>query len=85
MKTKEQDDYIYSNFDHKLNTSIVKEMKQNMNKEYYHSAQNFCGKIYFDGSEFVEEVWRYGALIEVKKNKDIVELITETNSEYGME
>ena len=60
-------------------------LKNNPNKYAGHPAWNFHGTIYFKEGVWTEEVWRYGACVEILTSEDVEELIEEVNFKYGYE
>lgn len=77
---------IYSNFDHCIDSEVEEELKINPNKLYaQHATWNFCGYIYFTGSFWVEEIWRYNVCIATYQDKDLAILICTVNAEHGEE
>lgn len=83
---KEAAEPVYSDFDHIIDMDIVKLLQDNPNGIHaQHAAWNFCGYIWFDGENFIEEIWQYRQLIETRANEDINELISSINAEYGSE
>lgn len=84
----QETDTIYSNFDHMLDENIAKKItEKKLYASHYasHAAWNFCGYIYFDKESklFIEEIMQYHSLVEIMKNEDINELISEANEKYG--
>lgn len=81
---EQTEDPVYSNIDNELDEEVVKELRDFPNRRYsQHSAYSFCGYIWFDGSNFLEEIWVHKNRVDLLENKDIKELIKEANSEYG--
>ena len=73
-----------TNFDHSIDAGLDNLLRSNPNKVCVgHAAWNFHGTVWFDGEQFVEEVWTYGSPREVIKAGTIPELMEAVNSEYG--
>lgn len=69
-------DPVYSNFDHVLNESVVAELKKNPNRLHaQHAAWGFCGEIWWDGEQWIEEVWVYGSPVTVYRSEEIMGVI----------
>jgi predicted ester cyclase len=82
----ETKDEVYSNFDHCLNEKVADELvEQNGKIVAQHAAWNFCGYIWYENGNFHEQVWQYKKPVAEFKNKNIIDLIDEVNSEYGNE
>jgi len=48
-----------------------------------HFAWDFCGTVWFDGENFVEEVFRFHVPVEILKAPSLRELMTAVNDKYG--
>lgn len=73
-----------SNFDHTIDEGVEEALRSG--KHYcQHAAWNFCGYVWHDGTEFVEEVWVYGAPVAEHRNTDLRELMRAVNAEHGSE
>ena len=75
---------VYSNFDHRLDETELKSMKQD-GKERQHAAYDFCGYIKYNQKDkmFIERIMRFHVEVTVIKHADINDCITEANERYG--
>ena len=79
-----EEEAVYSNFDHRLNTKVFLKLKNNPNQfKAQHSAWNFFGYIWFDGIKWKEEIWTYHSLQEILEAEEIEDVIYEANEKYG--
>jgi hypothetical protein len=82
--SKELTPAVYSNFDHELDFKVATQLIVESGEAYsQHAAWNFCGHIWHDGTQWVEEVWVYKSLVETLRNDDLRALIDEVNFNYG--
>jgi hypothetical protein len=72
---------IYSNFDHELDKDA--EAKLRAGAEGHHTAWDHFGVVWFDGEQFVEAVWRYGAEVARVRGPDLLAVIAQVNDEWG--
>ncbi len=72
-----------SNFDHSIADGLAEELKATGGYAQ-HAAYNFCGYVWWDGKEFVEEVWIYNAPQEtLLRAETLEEIMAMANAEYG--
>jgi hypothetical protein len=49
----------------------------------HHYAYNFCGRVWWDGNEFVERVKRHWVTIGHHRASTLEDLMREVNGKYG--
>jgi len=50
-----------------------------------HAAWNFNGLVWFDGSQFIEQVWVYRSIRSLKYEETLEKLMTSVCEEFGYE
>lgn len=81
----EAEDAVYSNFDHVLDTEVVRQLEAAPGELYaQHAAWNFCGYIWQrpDGM-WIERVWRYNAPVSDVIGDTIEDVIEVVLDNYG--
>lgn len=80
----EEIDFEMSNFDYVVDDGFEEALRANPNGVFgRHNARNFNGHVWFDGSVFCEQVWRYSVPGNVLKAETLKELMEIVNDEYG--
>jgi len=82
--TVELPDLKISNFDHEIPGGLEDVLRE---QEVYavHCGWNFNGKVWWDGTQFVEDVWHYRQDVATYRANSLRELIELVNSEWGWE
>lgn len=75
-------DAVYSNYDHALDTEVLKELESGQ-LFAQHAAWDFCGYVYKDESGWHDEIWRHGSPIETIDGESAEEAIRKANEKYG--
>lgn len=76
---------VYSNFDHALDATVVKELEANPDLYAQHSGWNFCGSVWCRDGVWFEEVWHYGTVVATYEGDSPLVVINETNNNHGRE
>lgn len=80
----EHPDTIMTNFDHRIEHEVAKEIK---GKELYaqYAGWDFCGYVYWDKEkeEWVCEVWCYHNHVDTKRAKTLEEIMAQVCAGYG--
>ena len=77
-------DKSMSNFDHSIDEGFEDALKEKPNVLCgQHSGWNFCGYVWFDGTNFVEQVWQYHTPVEEVAAPSLKELMENVNEKYG--
>ena len=71
-----------SNFDHKIDSGFAEALKKDQ-VFGNHMAWDFCGDVWWDGTQFVENIWRYHSIIDTIKADTLQELMELVNDKYG--
>ncbi len=50
-----------------------------------HSAYNFCGFVYWDGVQYIEDIWQHNGKIKTIEADTLKALMELANDEYGYE
>lgn len=83
-KTMREIDAEMSNFDHTIDDDLEEALRECPGRVYgSHAARNFSGKVFFDGVQFCEEVWRHGVRRDTIRADTLKELMTRVNNKYG--
>ena len=77
-----QIDLGMSNFDQEIDKGFAEALKTS-HVFGTHSARDFNGDVYWNGKQFVEDVWRYHSLVDTIKADTLPELMELVNNEYG--
>ena len=78
------EDDVMSNFDHNIDRNIEKKLRNNPNKYYSnYPGWNFCGYVWFNGKQFINQVWVYNSPVKEIKADTLDEIMNETSSEFG--
>jgi len=51
----------------------------------HHAGWDFCGRVWWDGSRFVEDVYRYRRLVATHRANTLPELMALVNDSWGWE
>lgn len=73
-----------SNFDHSIDDGL-EDALQREPVFCRHSAWEFNGQVWWDGSQFREQVWRYHAPIATYAEDTLRELMETVNDNHGWE
>ncbi len=71
-----------SNLDHEIDPGFAEALKKNQ-VFGIHSAWNFCGDVWWNGEQFVENVWRFHSIVDTIKADTLQELMEFVNDGYG--
>jgi len=77
-------DAVYSNFDHALDVKVMEQAVED-GQPRQHPAWNFCGYVTWDVTRqcWTEEIWQRHKLVETREHKNLTELISSVNKDYG--
>ncbi|WP_280319973.1 hypothetical protein [Nocardia wallacei] len=78
---------VYSNFDHQLDSDVVRELSAAPGELCaQHAAYSFCGYVWMlpDG-RWVDQVWRYRTPVADYVGDTIEAVIAEANDNHGYE
>lgn len=82
----EELDTVYSNFDHRLEEDIAKQLEEKSGKAFaQHAAYNFCGYIWHADGKWHDEVWVHGAPVHVYEGDTIKAVIEAAVDQHGGE
>lgn len=71
-----------TNVDHSIDDGLEEALKAG-SVFGRHAGWNFNGKVWWDGEQFVEEVWRYRTLVATMRAETLRELMTKVNNDWG--
>lgn len=75
-----------SNFDDSIDEGLEAALRAAPSKVYgIHSAWNFNGRVWYNGTSFVEEVWRHKAVVDTIRADTLTALRDAVNEKYGAE
>lgn len=75
-----------SNFDCEIEEGFEEALRKEPNKVFgRHAGWDFNGRVYFDGKQFIEQVWTYGRIAGEVKADTLNGLMDEVNNAYGWE
>jgi hypothetical protein len=81
---REIEELSVSNWDHVVPYELEVLLVGSPNEVFaHHYGHDFCGRIYFDGRNFVEEVFRNGAFVGAVNGTSLDEVVESVNDEYG--
>ncbi|MBF6358175.1 hypothetical protein IU449_27130 [Nocardia higoensis] len=83
--TEYTEEAVYSNFNHELNRSVVQELTARPGELCaQHAAWNFCGSVWqLPDGRWVDQVWRYHAIVDHIYGDSVEAVIEEANDTYG--
>lgn len=76
-------DTIYSNFYHEFDPEVEKQLLGDPDSFAEHAAWDFYGKVWFDGVQWVEEVWRYRSVSAIFYGSSAKDVIEQAIANYG--
>lgn len=75
---------IYSNMDNELDDDVAEFLKAHPNRFCaHHAAWDFSGNIWWDGTQWWEEVWQYKVVVATCSSPELLTLIHHVNDEFG--
>lgn len=82
----EEIDLGMSNFDHSIDEGLEEVLKARP-KEVFgrHAAYNFNSHVWWDGNQFVEQVWKYHQVVDYMAAPTLQELMETVNDKWGWE
>lgn len=73
-----------SNFDSSIEEGLEEQLRlAPFQLQAPHHAWNFCGRVYFDGVQFVEEVHQFHKHVDTLKAPTLEKLMREVNDKWG--
>lgn len=75
-------DCCITNFDHSIDRDQIDKLRLGAAFSR-HAAWDFCGRVWFDGNKWHEEVWVYGIAREIVTADTPEELMRTVNAMYG--
>jgi len=77
---------LMSNFDHEIENHVAEELRARPNEICaVHAARDFCGYVWYNGSQFLEDVYIYGAFQKRFAANTPEKLMEKVNNEFGWE
>ena len=74
------------NLDYSIDKGFEEALRADPNKVFgRHAGWHFNGEVWFDGQQFVEEVWVFGASQKIVKADSLAELMKVVSDEFGYE
>lgn len=74
-----------SNFDGLIQLGMSEMLQADQTTYGHHFAWNFCGRVWWDGEQFCEEVRVHRVVREVIREPTLPELMATVNERYGFE
>ncbi len=76
---------LYSNYDHELDTEVEAKLRAAPDVSAAHHAWDFNGRVWWTGTVWREQVWRYRQPVAEYESTDLRALIAHVNGEHGHE